>query len=133
MATKYGNVHIHLNYSLRVRLQLNFNGSNPDGLFTLPDWNSFLDPSFSIYKTCVVKCIYVFMLLFSFSVFSDLRSLKIENENNSMKTLTAEAPYIGLESPETEISFDKYRNSPWLAGTTFSLNQFARSQACSNH
>ena len=50
------------------------------------------------------------MLLFSFSVFSDLRSLKIENENNSMKTLTAEAPYIGLESPETEISFDKYRN-----------------------
>ena len=31
------------------------------------------------------------------SIFSD-RSLKIENENNSTKTVTAEAPYIGLES-----------------------------------
>ena len=40
------------------------------------------------------------MLLFSFSIFSDPRSLKIENENNDMKTLTAEAPYIGLESLE---------------------------------
>ena len=27
----------------------------------------------------------VFVLLFSFSIFSDRRSLKIENENNSMK------------------------------------------------
>ena len=27
------------------------------------------------------------MLLYSFSVFSDVRSLKIENENNRMKTL----------------------------------------------
>ena len=45
-------------------------------------------------------CIYVFMLLFSFSVFCDQWSLKIENGNNSTKTLTAEAPYIGLESLE---------------------------------
>ena len=45
-------------------------------------------------------CLYVFMLLLSFSVFSDRWSLKIENENNSMKNLTAEAPYIGLESLE---------------------------------
>ena len=36
-------------------------------------------------------CIYVFMLLFSFSVFSDRGSLKIENENYNMKTLTAES------------------------------------------
>ena len=32
-------------------------------------------------------CIYVFMLLFSFSIFSDPWSLKIENENNNTKTL----------------------------------------------
>ena len=31
-------------------------------------------------------CIYGFMLLFSFSIFSDRGSLKIENENNSTKT-----------------------------------------------
>ena len=36
----------------------------------------------------------VFMLLFSFSVLSDRRSLKIGNENNSTKILTAQAPYI---------------------------------------
>ena len=47
-------------------------------------------------------CIYVSMLLFSFSCFSDLRSLKLENENNTTKTLNVEAPYtcIGLESLE---------------------------------
>ena len=45
-------------------------------------------------------CIYVLMLLFFHFLFSDRRSLKIENENNSTKTLTAEAPYIGLESLE---------------------------------
>ena len=38
-------------------------------------------------------CIYVFMLLFSYSIFidrqfSDCRSLKIENENNNTKTET---------------------------------------------
>ena len=41
-------------------------------------------------------CLYIFMLLFSFSIFSDRQSLKIENEINNIKTLTAEAPYIGL-------------------------------------
>ena len=41
--------------------------------------------------------IYVLILLFSFSFFSDRWSLKKENENN-MKTLTAKAPYICLES-----------------------------------
>ena len=39
------------------------------------------DPS-PIYETSVVS---VFELLFSFSIFSDHRSLKIENENNSIK------------------------------------------------
>ena len=41
-------------------------------------------------------CYYVSSLLFSFSIFSDRWSLKIENENNSTKTLTAEVSYIGL-------------------------------------
>ena len=41
-------------------------------------------------------CIYVFMLLFYFSGFSDQLSLKIENENNSTKILTAEVFYMGL-------------------------------------
>ena len=45
-------------------------------------------------------CIYLFMLLFSFSVFSDRRLLKIENENNNTKTPTAESPYIGLGTLE---------------------------------
>ena len=44
--------------------------------------------------------IYVFMLSFSFSIFSDRRSLKIENENKSSKTLTVEAQYTGRESLE---------------------------------
>ena len=38
-------------------------------------------------------CIYVFLLLFSFSIFSDWQLLKIENENNNTTTLAAEAPY----------------------------------------
>ena len=42
-------------------------------------------------------CIYVFLLLFSLSVFSDQRSLKIENENNNRKPKTS---YIGLKFPE---------------------------------
>ena len=41
------------------------------------------------------------MLLFSFSIFSDRRSLKIENENKSAKTLTAEVSYTG----SLELSF----------------------------
>ena len=41
-----------------------------------------------------------FMLLFSFSIFSDWRSLKVKNENNNMKTMTTEAPYIELDSLE---------------------------------
>ena len=52
-----------------------------------------------------IKC-YVFMLLFSFSVFSDGLSLKIENENNNTKTLTAEVSNMAIESLE----FGSYRN-----------------------
>ena len=37
----------------------------------------------------------VFMLLFSISIFNDRRSLKIENENNSMNNLITEVSYIG--------------------------------------
>ena len=36
------------------------------------------------------------MLLFSLSIFSDHRSLKIENENNSMKTLTQKFDHTSL-------------------------------------
>ena len=37
------------------------------------------------------------MMLFSFSIFSDRRSLKIENENNNTKTLTPKVSYKGLD------------------------------------
>ena len=42
----------------------------------------------------------VFMLLFSFPIFSDRRSLKIENENNSMKVsyIRSEGPKDGFNS-----------------------------------
>ena len=40
------------------------------------------------------------MLLFSLSILSDRRSLKIENENKSTKTLIAEVTYVGLGSLE---------------------------------
>ena len=60
-------------------------------------------------------CFYVFMLLFSFSIFSDRRSLKIEDENNNTKTLTAEAPNIRLESLRAQ-----FRNiEPTLAGWNY--------------
>ena len=55
------------------------------------------------------------MLLFSFSVFSDRRSLKFENENNSTKTLNAEAKvprdqFINIETGWLELP---------LTGTNF--------------
>ena len=64
--------------------------------------------------------IYVFLLLFSFSIFSDRWSLKIEIENNNMKPLTAEA----IDPLESLVY--QYRNLSWLArkpltGTTFHL------------
>ena len=43
-------------------------------------------------------CIYIFMLLLSFSIFSGQGSLKIANENKNTKTLTLEASYIVLGS-----------------------------------
>ena len=49
--------------------------------------------------------IYVLLLLFLFSIFSDQRSLKIENENNNMKTLTAEVSYIGLGSLQFRFTY----------------------------
>ena len=42
----------------------------------------------------------VFMLLFSSSIFSDQWSLKVGNEKNSMKMLTAEVSYMRLGSLE---------------------------------
>ena len=46
------------------------------------------------------------MLLFSFTIFSDRRSLEIENENKNMKTLTLGVSYKGLEF----LAFRLYRN-----------------------
>ena len=68
------------NISTLDLIQQNFNGSNPDGSFTLPDQNSFLGPVVT-YKRLLLSnsCIYVFMLLFSFSI------SKIENETNNTK------------------------------------------------
>ena len=47
------------------------------------------------------------MLLFSFSIFIDRRSLKIENENHTMKTLTAE-----VRVPRVQVYIDT--NPGWL-------------------
>ena len=45
----------------------------------------------------MVKFFYAVILIF---YFNDRRSLKIENENNNTKTLTAEVSYKGLGSLE---------------------------------
>ena len=57
-------------------------------------------------------CIYFIMLLFSFSSLVTAGHLKKEKENNSTKTLTAEAQYIGLES----LGFSLYMYKLTLAG-----------------
>ena len=43
---------------------------------------------------------YVVMLLFSFSSFTDCRSLNIEKKINNTTTLTAKVTYMGQESLE---------------------------------
>ena len=48
-------------------------------------------------------CIYVFILLFSFYIYGDRRSVKIENEVNNTKSLITEALYIGLDALEIRI------------------------------
>ena len=48
-------------------------------------------------------CVYVFILLFSVSVFSDQWSLKIENEINYMKIVPPEVKYMVLESLELSL------------------------------
>ena len=76
--------------------QLNFNGSNRLGQCKISFSQRYFQPfgaSFyininsgapsPIYMTSTIR---VCVLLFSFSIFSDRRSLKTENENNSMKT-----------------------------------------------
>ena len=54
-----------------------------------------------IYEASVVKflhlCVHAAIFI---SIFSDRRSLKIVNENNCMKTLTAEISYMRLGSLE---------------------------------
>ena len=57
-------------------------------------------------------CIYVSMLLFSFSIFKDLQSLKIEKENNNTKTVTTEVSYIGTQVPRVQVY--KETNPGWL-------------------
>ena len=50
--------------------------------------------------------VYVFVLLFLFSIISDWRSLKIENENSNTKTMTTEIPYMA----EGILNSGLYRN-----------------------
>ena len=76
-----------------LNYNFNFDGKSVENVHTY----KYLGVLFSASGTSNF-CINVFMLLFSLSIVSDRRSLKIENKNNSTKTLTAEAPYIGLES-----------------------------------
>ena len=48
-------------------IHLKSNGSIPDGSFTMPDLNSFFGPFNHKHETSVVS-VYVFMMLFSFSI-----------------------------------------------------------------
>ena len=78
------------------RTHSNFNGLNRAGSMKTGSSERYFQPgrvSFYIYKlnsrdSCPIygaSAVRVFLLLFSFSIFSDRRrSLKIENENNSM-------------------------------------------------
>ena len=56
---------------------------------------------------------YVFLLLFSFSIFSDRRSLKIENINNSTKYMIAEDSDVGQESIEFSLLIQKHTLAGW--------------------
>ena len=49
------------------------------------------------------------MMLFSFSIFKDRRSLKIENENNNTKTLSV---IYGTKVPRVQVYIEIY--SGWL-------------------
>ena len=65
----------------------------------LPDWLKIVLRSLwsHIWDFCGQNfCLYIFMLLFPFSIFSDRWSLKIKNENNNTKTLTTEVSCMGL-------------------------------------
>ena len=68
------------------------------------------------------------MLLFSFSIFSDRRSLEIENENNSIKTLTAEARYTRLESLELVYKYKLYKYNIYISLGNLCGNVFFRGQ-----
>ena len=61
------------------------------------------------------------MLLFSFSIFSDQRSLKIENENNNKKTLDCRSLLYGTRVPRVQAYIKT--NLGWLElpliGTNF--------------
>ena len=71
---------------------------------------------------------YVFMLFFSFSIFSNRRLLKIENENNNTKTLTTDVSYMGVGS--LEFRFIYGTNPGWLelplTGTNFHGSKHVR-------
>ena len=53
-------------------------------------------------------CIYAFKLLFSFSFFSGRRSLKLENENNSTKTLRPQKSRIWNWVPRVRVYIQTY-------------------------
>ena len=76
----------------------------------------------------MIKCLHLcFHAVISFSIFSERRSLKIENDNNhtqmnnSMKTLTAKVLYKETRVPRVQVYIET--NSGWLelpfTGTKF--------------
>ena len=66
---------------------------------------------------------------FSFSIFSDRQSLKIENEINSTKALTTEVSYMGLGSPEFRF-IEKLTMDGW---NNLQLELIFMVPACSSH
>ena len=81
---------------LRPRSDAAFSGSNHDGSNTYVTRTRSWVPMVSYMRLPWSNfCIKVFILLFSFSIFSDRTSLKTENEYNSIKTLTAEVYIYG--------------------------------------
>ena len=62
--------YIQSSLSQTTDIQQNFNDSNPDGSFTLPDYYSFLGPYGHIYETSMVSflhlCFHAIIFIFCF-------------------------------------------------------------------
>ena len=87
---RYQNPHIAVNKRLDTVTAVIYSGSNRLGTMKIGSSqkgsSSHPGGSFYIYKlNSRASAVRVIVLLFSFSIFSNCRSLKIENENNSIK------------------------------------------------